>query len=304
MNELFSIDEAIYKRILDNLHDGVYFTDHEGVITYWNRGAESITGLKAQDVIGRRCCENIVVHMTAEGKRCCDEGCLTKEIINTGKNLDASLFLHHKEGYLLPVLLCKSPIKDTSGRIMGTVEVFTDNSWKVAAVERIEELKRLALLDALTLTGNRRYGEMHLQARMDEMRRFGLPLAVLMIDIDNFKKINDSHGHNMGDKTIVMVARTLQHALRSYDILSRWGGEEFMVILSNVDQQQMEDVTERLRRLVELSGLRMDEGSIKVTVSIGGTFIKAEDTAEQALKRADQFMYDSKAAGRNKVTLG
>jgi diguanylate cyclase (GGDEF)-like protein/PAS domain S-box-containing protein len=297
------LDTRIYKKILDNLHDGVCFLDREGKITYWNRGAESITGYKSRDVTGSAGCESILKHVSAHGISLCNGKCPIVEVIEKGKYFEDSLFIHHRDGYRVPALVCMAPIRDTSGKIIGAVEIFTDNSWKVAAVNKIEELKKLALLDPLTETGNRRHAEMTLNGRLDEMRRYGSTFGVLMLDIDNFKLVNDTFGHDIGDKTLRMVSRTLVNTLRPFDVLCRYGGDEFLLVALYVNSENIGLIAERLRMLVKQSSFKVGPSTVSVTVSIGATLAREDDSFDSVLKRADSSMYESKQAGRNCVYI-
>ncbi|GAG00076.1 unnamed protein product, partial [marine sediment metagenome] len=122
-------------------------------------------------------------------------------------------------------------------------------------------------------------------------------------DIDHFKRVNDSHGHDAGDAVLKTVARTLLESSRGFDILGRWGGEEFLGLVQNVDEDHLGVVSERLRALVAASSVRHGDAEIRVTVSIGATLARTDDTPERLVKRADSVMYESKRAGRNRVTL-
>jgi diguanylate cyclase (GGDEF)-like protein len=144
---------------------------------------------------------------------------------------------------------------------------------------------------------------MKLHSRINEMQRYGWPCGVLFLDIDNFKIVNDTYGHNVGDGVLMMVARTLSSNLRAHDLLGRYGGEEFVAIITHVDMAQLHTFADRLRLLVEKSRHDTEYSTIRVTVSIGATVVRPEDTVETAITRADLFMYNSKISGRNRVSL-
>ena len=298
-------DSRFYKSLLDNLNDGVYFIDPARKITYWNRGAEAITGFAAPEVLGTSCADNILMHVDEQGRNMCkDDCCPAAATIRDGMPREADLFLHHKSGHRLPVRVRVSPIKNRQGDIIGAVELFSDNSSKVAAGERMKQLQEMALRDALTGIGNRRYAEMTITGRIDELKRYGWNFALLFIDIDNFKAVNDTWGHEAGDSVLKMVTRTLISNVRSFDAIARWGGEEIIVVLVNTTRQQMCDIAEKIRMLVEHSSLGSGEEIIRVTVSVGATLAQADDTPETVVSRADSLMYRSKKSGRNRVTAG
>jgi diguanylate cyclase (GGDEF)-like protein len=125
-----------------------------------------------------------------------------------------------------------------------------------------------------------------------------------MIDIDRFKRVNDSVGHQMGDEVLRLVARTLSSNCRGLDTIARWGGEEFTAIITNVREDELRLVAEKLRTMVEASGLRETEGEpIHVTVSIGGALARPNETAAELMKRTDEMLYAAKRSGRNQVCI-
>jgi diguanylate cyclase (GGDEF)-like protein len=124
----------------------------------------------------------------------------------------------------------------------------------------------------------------------------------MFIDIDHFKEVNDRYGHDVGDQVLKMVATTVANSLRPFDVVARWGGEEFIALLVNVGEQELQSIAERARRLAELSGFKKGEDVIRVTVSIGATRSRPDDTMEDVVARADRLMYQSKGRGRNCVS--
>ncbi len=297
------MDDAFFKTILDNLYDGVYFCDRDRKITFWNKGAEKLTGYSKDEIEGTVCWRGLLRHVDQEGADLCDGDCPLAMTIQDGQPRENEVFLHHKSGHRLPVMVKVTPIYDEKGGIVGAVEVFSDNSQRIAALQAVQELQREAFLDALTGLPNRRYTEEQLKIKFDELRRFEWNLGLLYIDVDNFKRVNDTWGHDVGDTALKMVANTLLRNARSYDFIGRWGGEEFVAVLSHVDAKQLYFVANRFRFLVEKSSLFVKGKSISVTISIGGTMATLKDDMETLVRRADKLMYRSKAKGRNRVTV-
>ncbi len=296
--------DGFYRKVLDHFPEGVYFVDKDRRITYWNRGAERITGFPADDVVGHRCPENILMHVDGQGCWLCEGTCPLLQAIQDGRDHEAEVFLHHRSGHRVPVVVRTSPLRDESGAVVGALEVFTDNPTPAATRRRIEELQAQAMLDSLTGLANRRYGEVELAARLAELRRYGWRFAVLFLDLDGFKRVNDRFDHATGDEALRMVARTLQTNTRRENLVCRWGGEEFVAVLSNTDETRLPRVAEIFRMLVERSGLHHERELIRVTVSIGATIATPDDTPESLIARADRLMYQSKSAGKNRVTVG
>jgi diguanylate cyclase (GGDEF)-like protein len=174
---------------------------------------------------------------------------------------------------------------------------------------RIEALQREAMLDPLTGVGNRRMIQSHLFTVLEEWEKHSLPFGLLMVDIDHFKQVNDTHGHVIGDQVLKMVTSSLSSGLRLYDYIGRWGGEEFLILVANVDKEGLRVIAERLRMLVERSIIFLDHNersmdrSIAVTVSLGGALMKPGETLDSLIKCADRNLYECKAAGRNRVMI-
>ena len=289
-----------YKEILDNLDEGVYVVDLQRNISYWNRGAERITGYTSSEVLGKGCRENILRHVSQDGVSLCKGHCPVAR--TTGKARDGQIYLHHKDGRHLQVVLRSTPLRDGNQRIIGAVEIFSQNSSGRSDLEDSIGTSEMALLCPLTNLGNRRWAELSLQARLDEMDRYGWAFGLLFIDVDRFKQINDEHGHLTGDEALKMVARTLSRSVRSFDFVGRWGGEEFIGIIRNATEKTLRSVANRCRTLIQDASLPIGDTEIRLTVSIGATLARPADTMATLLQRADQLMYQSKTAGRNRVS--
>jgi diguanylate cyclase (GGDEF)-like protein/PAS domain S-box-containing protein len=297
-------DQEFYKALLDGLYDGVYFMDRDRVIRYWNRGAERITGFSAHEVVGKRCSDNVLMHIDENGRELCTAAlCPAVATMTDGRAHEVEVYLHHKDGHRLPVLTRVAPIRDPKGMITGAVEIFTDNRQLHEAKQHIADLERFALIDDLTQIGNRRYGEMCIQSSLNQLARYGRPSGLLFMDVDNFKSINDTHGHAVGDMVLKTVARTLVHNIRSSDCVCRWGGEEFVIVTLHADICEIERMGSKLLALVRHCTVTSNPSVVSVTVSIGGTCARADDTPELIIARADGLMYHSKKYGGNRLTL-
>jgi diguanylate cyclase (GGDEF)-like protein len=144
-------------------------------------------------------------------------------------------------------------LKDPEGRVIGGIELFTDLTQVEAAALRLKELEQLALVDQLTGLANRAYLERELEQRQQEWVRYGVPFGLLFMDIDYFKTFNDTFGHAVGDEILRTVAQSLNTNARPFDLFGRWGGEEFLGIIKNVDKIQLMEVAQRIRNLVSQS---------------------------------------------------
>jgi diguanylate cyclase (GGDEF)-like protein/PAS domain S-box-containing protein len=296
-------DGDFYKRLLDNLASGVYFVDRGRRITYWNRGAEAISGYRAASVVGRRCGDGILMHVDAKGTELCGDSCPLAATMADGEAREVEVLLHHEDGHRVPVRVKAEALRDARGRIVGAVEIFDENRERQVDHERIVELERLALLDSLTQLGNRRFAEIQLEAKLAELDRFGRGFGLLFFDVDEFKRVNDKYGHEAGDRVLRMVARTARVCVRPFDHLCRWGGDEYLALIAYVDGEGLARVSEKIRALVEASSIEVGGAPTRVTISGGGALARPADVAPVLLARADRLMYASKAAGGNRVTL-
>jgi len=296
-------DDGFYKSVLDNLYDGVYFVDRERRITYWNRGAERITGYPAERVMGRCCSENILMHVDDCGGQLCQAACPLWHSMQDGATREAQVFLHHASGHRVPVSVRVAPLHDAGGTVIGAVEVFSDNTSMVRVQQRVSDLVRAVEEDPLTGIGNRRYIETRLESALLERQVHGETTGVLFFDVDHFKRVNDTYGHDVGDAVLRMVAKTLARNVRGSDTVGRWGGEEFVALLVGVSELGLQAAADKLRTLVATCSLDNEHGVIRVTVSVGATLARAEDTLETLIRRADRLLYQSKAAGRDCVSL-
>ncbi|HUC62733.1 MAG TPA: PleD family two-component system response regulator [Alphaproteobacteria bacterium] len=164
----------------------------------------------------------------------------------------------------------------------------------------------LVLTDSLTGLYNRRYLEAHLGTLMQRVLRGGRPFALLVIDIDHFKQVNDVHGHAAGDEVLRELSHRLVHSVRNFDLVARMGGEEFVVIMPDASNEVMAAVAERLCQRVARQPFQLTEPAreIEVTVSIGCAAASSEDERPDALlKRADEALYRAKRSGRNRVEI-
>lgn len=301
-----SAENDLYKEIIENLYDGVYFVNRDRVITYWNKGAERLTGYTREQVVGKSCRDNLLNHVTAEGVNLCESQCPLVACMNDGNSREADVFFHHAKGHRVPALVRGTPLRDETGSIIGAVEIFSAEREGESLRSELRMLRHSAHTDPLTGVGNRRFLEGRLRAALAEFaHQPDLTTGLLMMDIDHFKQVNDTYGHEIGDQALKMVSATLRHNLRASDVIGRWGGEEFLVILYHVaSPDNLSAIAEKLRRLVSASRLDGVEGGVSVTLSVGATLLHASDTPEMVVQRADALMYQAKQDGRDRVRVG
>ncbi|HBG05242.1 MAG: diguanylate cyclase [Geobacteraceae bacterium GWC2_58_44] len=293
-----------YRKIIDTLPDGLYIVDQRRNIVYWNHAAERISGFSQEEVIGSSCSDNLLCHLDSAGLNICQASCPLADTMAHGSARAAEIYLHHKNGHRVPISAHITPLTDDAGEVIGGVMAFSDLSGRNDNELRLKELEKLALLDRLTQLANRHYLERELEARLEERLRYGVPFGVMFMDIDDFKRVNDRYGHDTGDRVLQYVAGTFSANSRPFDLYGRWGGEEFVGIARNVTGTDLKQMGQRLRRLAEKSFLLIDRNKLQVTISLGATLATDGDSITTLIQRADALMYQSKSAGKNRLTFG
>jgi diguanylate cyclase (GGDEF)-like protein/PAS domain S-box-containing protein len=268
----------------------VMITDCSGVIEYVNPKFSAITGWTSQEVIGK------TPQLLNSGKTPREVYRIMWDTILSGAEWRGEFRNKKKDGTLYWARCSISSIHDEEGCLTHFVAVMED----VTEYKQLqEELSRLATLDPLTGIANRRH---FMNCAIDEIkrsRRTGLPISVIMLDADHFKRINDTYGHARGDEALVSLVNAAKNVLREIDILGRLGGEEFGIILPGTDLEMAIEVAERLREF-----LRQVEIDPPLTVSIGvSKIVPDENTPDPALRRADDAVYRAKANGRDRVEV-
>jgi diguanylate cyclase (GGDEF)-like protein len=164
-----------------------------------------------------------------------------------------------------------------------------------------DQVKSMAIRDALTGLYNYGYFKLALHYEVEKSRRYKMPLSLLFMDIDDFKQVNDTQGHLKGDKTLRQVASILKQGIRQADLLCRYGGDEFVMLLSQTPPDQALVLAERLRQRIAKSSLSRMEPGCKITVSIGVAGLRPEMSTDDLIKEADAAHYRAKQAGKNRV---
>lgn len=186
-----------------------------------------------------------------------------------------------------------------------THELSKANDQLISAKEQLEtlniQLELIARTDSLTGLFNRRHAEEKIQEEYEKYRRNGREFAVVIADIDFFKKVNDAYGHDTGDIILRAVSQSLRESVRAYDTIARWGGEEFLLLLPETKAESAELLVERIRKTVEEHAFAYYGGTLSVTMTFGVSAIRTNDTIVDVIKRADHALYKGKNAGRNCV---
>ena len=269
-----------YKKILDNLYDGVYVVDKNRKIRYWNQKAEDITGYRAEDMVDAHCYNNILEHVDEKGKNLCTSDCPLVKAMDSDQSVEEKIYLHHNEGHRLPVKVRITPLHNEAGEVIGAVEVFSNNSDYISLLQKYKELEAQSFIDDLTRIGNKNHIKKRLDDSLVELKKYDWPFGVIKFSIRDFDEIQETYGCEISDKVLKMIANTLKGDLEVYQSLGRIG-EEFIVIFDGVYEGDLEILKNKFKRLLEVSYLKIDDNKISVAVSTTHYFPSEEDDVEQ-----------------------
>ena len=286
--------------LLNSAGEGIYGVNHEGICTFINPAALAILGFAREEVLGKN--QHVVFHHHHKnGLPYPQEDCPIYQTLHDGIRRGVEDAFIRKNGEIFPVQLTVTPMHE-NGQIVGVEAVFQDIAQRK---EMEQELTRLATTDPLTGVSNRRHFIEQLEMELAHVIRFGKTTAFLMVDIDHFKRVNDTHGHATGDAVLKHFAELTKQRLRRVDLLGRLGGEEFGILLPGTDSAGAVLFAERLRNYVADTPAQSGNGAVSITISIGIAMFTATDASpDSIMARADVALYQAKEYGRNRVEVG
>lgn len=284
--------EEVLRSITNAAQDAVMMIDPVGRVTYWNPAAEQMFGFAEAEVTGKGLHDLIVPERYLERAHAgFSRFAATGEGPAIGRT--TTFRAKHRNGDEFPVDVSLSAIKlRGQWSAVGIVRNATER------VQTEERLKQLATTDTLTGICNRRHFDETLASEIDRAARFSSPLSLILFDIDHFKRVNDTFGHQAGDRVLTQLAVTVGSTIRTVDLFARWGGEEFVVLLPGSDLNAGRLLAEKLRMALEKQPFS-DVG--QVTCSFGVAEYTPGDNMDALIKKVDRCLYHAKASGRNRV---
>ena len=279
--------------IVQSSDDAIVATTPEGVITSWNPGATSLYGYEATEAVGAN------MRMLVPADHVADEEETLARLMRGEIVEHYETVRRRKDGSLLDVSIGISPVRRADGSLLAISTIGRD----VTERKRFEaQLTQLANNDPMTGLVNRRRFEEELRARVSNARRYGEGGAILLLDLDNFKYVNDGFGHSAGDAMLRSIASLLTYRLRDTDMLARLGGDEFAVLLPHADQKTAEAIAADLLAALRDHSVPIAGRPIRLTASIGiACFDAGTSGGEELLADADRAMYAAKDAGRDRA---
>ena len=295
-----------HDQIFENINLGLIILDRDLSVKAWNRWMELHSSISLQEIQGKSILD-FYPHL-AEPKYMR----FFRSVLSFGNYAFFSQKLHkqlipmrnpHHSAAHLPLMqqnCTAGPIRDGHNTIASIYITIQDVTEYVIYEHKLIEMSRL---DPMTLLLNRSHLEQGLMEDIKRSRRFGTALSVVMIDIDFFKTINDTHGHLCGDRIICQVASLIRETVRQVDIVGRYGGEEFCCVLPETGSVSACVIAERLRETIEKATLGFEGQALHVTISLGiAEYGGTCDSLETLIKAADDALYVSKRSGRNRIT--
>jgi diguanylate cyclase (GGDEF)-like protein/PAS domain S-box-containing protein len=298
--EFDKINGLTYKGVLDHVADGVFFVDINRKILYWNKAAELITGYPAEEVVGKQCPESGLDDIDDTGTKLCDTLCPVLEATKTGQKVESKVWAKNKGGQRIHLTVRALPLLDTESKNLGAIAVFTDLTISDKLEATLNLIAELTIQDMLTNVYNRRYLSEVLLKQIALKKRGQISFGLIMLDIDRFKRINESYGEQVGNEILCQIATLLNVSVRLPDLVARWGGEEFLILAYTDSMLGCKQLAERLRQVVELHKFPIED---KITASFGCTFVKGDDTFEKLVDRTEKALLRAKEMGRNRVAM-
>lgn len=293
-NRALKEKEKFSRSLLESIDDGILGLDREGKAIFVNPAAAEQLGYQEDELIGQAIHEKIHYAYT-DGSSYPAEDCPMYHSMHENRSVKVyDECLWHKNGSSFAVVYSCHPVYQNE-QVIGSVVAFTDIT---ELRQKEDRLRLLSVTDLLTGLFNRLQLDQVLATEVSRANRYDSVFSVILADIDNFKLVNDTHGHLVGDQVLKEVASTLQSRLRSTDTLGRWGGEEFMLICPETKLENAIQLAELLRVAIEATEF---EGVGKTTISFGVSGFRKGDTGKELVARVDKALYRAKAAGKNRV---
>jgi|GEM_PF-390151 len=288
-----------YIELLGQLFEPAYIVDTQRTILFWNESAEKVTGYKASVVVGKKCNDNIMMHINAQGQKLCMTQCPLEKVIHDGSKTETVFYLHHKNGHRIPVDAKFLAISDDTGAIIGAIEIFIKQgqSYENSNPSIVKELVKVAYIDSVTNLPNKEYMENKIKKVLSQSaeKPSEFSLGLLFIEIQNLREFNNLGGVVAGNLLLNVVAKTLRVNVEMEEgsFVCRWHGGAFVVLLNTNKTSTILNWANKLKILLERSSvLGYETKSIMVNIGILST--QPGESFTEVLKRLDEQLQVSK----------
>ncbi len=296
-------EPEILRAVLESLTIGVCIVDPERKIVFWNDGAEEITGFLRQEVMGRFCRDDLLVHFDKNDTALCNHACPVLAAMRDGQPREVQVYLHHKAGYPVPVSVRAVPIRNAHDQVIGAAESFVEIHCASAQHCPGSDLAVGHGLDAVTRLPDQTFTDSYLAERLKFSTEHVIPFGILSIRLDQLGSLTATHGLVAAEALLNVAAHTLRNGLDTLDYVGRWTNSQFLVMVTNCGEGALQSTAEQLKRLISCSVITWWGDPLSVTASVGGTAVDPGEALESLMERLAKALEQSATAGGDCVTV-
>lgn len=286
-------EPEILRTVLETLATGVYVVDRERKIVFWNEGAERISGYLRQEVVGRACRSDILVHCDEAGRVLCTLACPVAETLLDGRRREQRVYLKHKSGHRVPVLARVMPVRDGRGCIIGAAESFSEVGETPDRDPLTDLMAQCGCLDGRTGIPHQSYTRSRLRERLVILEEHRLPFGVVLFEVEHEEAFLAARGRDATNLVLRSVIQTMKNELCPTDFLGRWDGDRLVAILDR-DAAGFAEATQRAQKLANVSEIQWWGDALSVSVKLGAVQARSGDTLESLLQRAEEALSNAR----------
>lgn len=285
-----SDESELYHFLVENTTEGVYFVNRDRVITYWNRGAEQISGFAGADVIGVKCSAGMLNHVDDKGRSLCRTACPLQGTMDDGQPREIHVWMKRADGSRLPVWIRATPTRDADGTITGSMEVFSDDTSMIRSrTERLDQ-SHSESVDRTTGVRTRAYLTEELNSLCVMWARQGWPFGVTIVRIENYFDLDRQYGMQVADRALAVAARTLAQVLAYTAVVGRYSENEFVVLQPARDAKELAEIASRIKAMIDASLVHAGDEEIPLRCGVADAMIDAGETPEAVLIRISSLL--------------
>lgn len=291
------------KDFYEAMNDGVYIVDRNRVILYWNSAAERMTGYTAEDVIGKSCADNVLIHVTETGVELCTGACPISDSINNGKANQARVYLHHKEGHRIPVYVRTAPFLNQANSIVGGIELFSVDAPRIQDKKSTMKSEGAGQQCPVTHLPDHTYLTRELERDLDDIRNYGYNFGVMQFHLKDLEALLETNGQEMRDQVLKMIGKTISFGVRPFDVIGRWNETSFLGIFATDSAEGLTKIAERTLVLTRHSKIVDGANVISTGIACAGVMVSAEDSAESLSEKLDTILQTKSNGAENGIFL-
>ncbi len=286
-------DPNIYRAVLESLPTGVYVVDEDRRIVFWNDGAERTTGFLRQEVVGRFCRDNILVHCDADNSVLCGTACPLADTMHDGRPREVEVYLRHKDGFRVPVWVRAVPIRDEEGLIIGAAEIFEERAIAPDLNRGLINPGAEACVEQVTGLPGQDWMLARIRESLTQFTGHDAPFGILRIRLDQLTDWHERGGQQVVNVIVRAVGQTLRSIIPPTDDIGRWSEGEFLAIVANCDSGHLEKLGTQLKKIVNCVAIKWWGDYLPIKVSLGSAEADSGDTPESLLARVEESLGQS-----------